>query len=222
MTPLVLMIGGGSCAGKSTLAEWLKAKLAPVEAAILREDDYFIDHPEGAAALDGLNFDDIAQKDHALLLLHLGGLKAGESVEKPLYDFSTHRRKRETETAAPSPVIIVEGTHILYREALLSLADLSVYIDTPDDIRLARRILRDIGERGRQTADVIAQYLRSVKPMHYRYTYPGRFKADMIVDASDPRVADPFALSDDELEHPGAPVLHRVRRLLGKRTPARA
>jgi uridine kinase len=218
MTPLLALIGGGSGAGKSTLAGWLRDRLAPVGALVVREDDYYIgDSGDADPRAGSQNFDDIARKDHALLLSHLRSLKAGVAVETPLYDFVAHRRRPETATAAPAPVILVEGTHVLYNEALLATADLSVYVDTPDDIRLARRILRDIGERGRETADVIAQYLRWVKPMHYRYTYPGRFRADMVVDASDPRVGDPFALADEELEHPGAPVLHRLRRLLNKR-----
>lgn len=216
MKPLVVLIGGGSGAGKTTLAKWLRERLAPGEATIVGEDDYFRQRPAtDRRPPEDVNFDDIAEKDHDLLRRHLLRLKSGSQVRKPLYDFVVHSRRAETEILAPARVLIVEGTHILYPDDIFVLADLSVYIDTPDDIRLARRILRDIGERGRDTSDVIAQYLRTVKPMHYRYVYPGRFRADIVIEDFDSG-APGARRSDDEADHPGAPVLHRVRRMLAK------
>lgn len=218
MTPLVVLIGGGSGAGKTTLAHWLRDRLAPVTARVIGEDDYFRRRPaHDRRAPEDINFDDIAEKDHDLLRGHLERLKSGARVRKPIYDFVAHRRSVRTESVAPSPVIIVEGTHVLYRDDIVALADLTVYIDTPDDIRLARRILRDVSERGRRTTDVIAQYLLTVKPMHYRYVYPGRFRADVVIEDFDSRAPGASGFDDGETDHPGARALHRMRNLLAKR-----
>jgi uridine kinase len=186
--PFVVAIGGGSGSGKTTLARALAQRLAPRTVLIVPEDDYYRDN----AATPGFdaasfNFDDIAAHDHALLARHLKMLRGGRPVLRPSYCYLTHRRlEAETETA-PAEVIIVEGIHILYPPALRPLFDLSVYIDVPDDVRFARRLLRDIRERGRDAASVAAQYLRTVRPMHYRYTYPSRFDADLIVAGEDRR-----------------------------------
>jgi uridine kinase len=177
-----MAIGGGSGSGKSTLARALSDRLAPRRVLILAEDDYYRDN----AATPGFdaatfNFDDIAAHDHALLAQDLAALRAGLSIQRPAYCYVTHRRLDAQSPTDPADVIIVEGIHILYPPELRPLFDLTVYVDVPDDVRFARRLLRDVKERGRDAGSVVAQYLRTVRPMHYRYTHPSRFDADMIV-----------------------------------------
>ncbi len=215
MQPVLVAIGGGSGSGKSTIAKWISAQLSQLKVQIISEDDYYHSNEDEKAHLEGFNFDEITRKDHVLLYQHVCALKAGGSIEKPMYDFTTHKRKVERTVVYPSELIIIEGTHILYNDNIIKEVDISVYIDVPDDIRLARRILRDIDERGRKTHDVISQYLGTVRPMHYRYTHPGRFNAHMVVLDERPEIAK-GEVSSEEIELIGIPILTRIKKLLPK------
>ena len=111
----------------------------------------------------------------------LADLKAGRTIEQPIYDYDRHDRKTETLTISPEPIIILEGIHALSVPEVKPLIDLSIYVDTPDDLRLARRIRRDVIERGRSVESVLAQYLGTVRSAHYRHTYPSMFEADLVI-----------------------------------------
>jgi len=171
----IISIAGGSASGKSSFARRLQNRIGKDRANLICEDDYYLGAVEG-------NFDHIDTKDHDLLLAHINDLKAHKTIEIPRYDMKIHDRSEETEEMTYKDVLILEGTQILYRNKLSRLADCKVYIDAPDDIRLARRMARDIIERKRDPEDIINQYLEQVKPMHYRYTYPAKYVADVIIN----------------------------------------
>jgi uridine kinase len=195
--PILIAITGGSGSGKSTLAETVVAILPAGTAVLMREDSYYRD----AASLPGFDaatfdFDDVAARDHDLLLADLNRLKAGKPVTAPVYSFIHHGREPDGEAIPAAPVVIVEGTHVLCTPAVADLFDIRVFVDTPADIRFIRRLLRDQSERGRTAASVIDQYLKTVRPGHERLTEPSRTRADFIVaDATAAvRLDDPQAI----------------------------
>jgi uridine kinase len=195
--PILIAITGGSGSGKSTLAETVVAILPAATAVLMREDSYYRD----AASLPGFDaatfdFDDVAARDHDLLLADLNRLKAGKPVTAPVYSFIHHGREPDGEAIPAAPVVIVEGTHVLCTPAVADLFDIRVFVDTPADIRFIRRLLRDQSERGRTAASVIDQYLKTVRPGHERLTEPSRTRADFIVaDATAAvRLDDPQAI----------------------------
>ena len=114
----------------------------------------------------GFDFDDVDAKDHTLLATHLAALRAGETVDVPLYCFETHRRLASVATVSPAPLIVVEGAHLLCTAQLAALFDLRIYVDTPPDVRFIRRLIRDQIQRGRTADSVIQQYLATVRPAH--------------------------------------------------------
>ena len=181
-TAVILAITGGSGSGKTLIADALRTALRPHSVTVLREDDYYRDnratpdfHPER------FNFDDVAARDHGLLTEHLKALKAGLSIDMPRYDFVEHTRLSGRVTVEPTDIVIVEGTHVLHSADLRALYGHTIYLDVPDDIRLIRRILRDVAERRRSVETVTNQYLQTVRPMHYRFTEPTRIFADRVV-----------------------------------------
>jgi uridine kinase len=181
-TAVILAIAGGSGSGKTTLADALKTALSPRAVAVLREDDYYRDN-QATPGFDPahFNFDDVAARDHALMAEHLAALKAGNSIEMPRYDFVEHTRQPDRIPTGPAHIVIVEGTHVLCTNTLRPLFDHSIYLDVPDDIRLIRRIRRDIAERQRSVETVVRQYLDTVRPMHHLHTEPTRIYADRVV-----------------------------------------
>lgn len=194
---ILIAITGGSGSGKSTLAEALVAGLTPGAAVLLREDSYYRD----AAGLPDFDpathdFDDVAARDHDLLVRDLGALKSGRDIVAPIYSFIHHGREPGGEPVGAAPVVVVEGTHLLCTPALTALFDIRVFVDTPADIRFIRRLLRDQIERGRTAQSVIEQYLATVRPGHERLTEPSRTHADFIVaDATAAvRLEDPQAV----------------------------
>ncbi|TAJ67449.1 uridine kinase [Brevundimonas sp.] len=206
--PILIAITGGSGSGKSTLAEALVSALSDGAAVLLREDSYYLD----AAGLPDFDpatfdFDDVAARDHALMIRDLAELKAGRDVVAPLYSFIHHGREPGGEPVRAAEVVVVEGTHVLCTPDLAALFDIRVFVDTPADIRFIRRLLRDQTERGRSADSVIAQYLSTVRPGHERLTEPSRVNADFIVaDATAAvRLEDPQAvvrLAAPVLAHP--------------------
>lgn len=180
--PILIAITGGSGSGKSTLAEALVSTLPEGAAVLLREDSYYRD----AASLPDFDpatfdFDDVAARDHELMIRDLSELKAGRDIEAPLYSFIHHGREPGGEPVRAAAVVIVEGTHVLCTPALTALFDIRVFVDTPADIRFIRRLLRDQAERGRTADSVVDQYLTTVRPGHERLTEPSRLNADFIV-----------------------------------------
>ncbi|HEY1073691.1 uridine kinase [Brevundimonas sp.] len=212
---ILIAITGGSGSGKSTLAEALVTSLPAGVAVLMREDSYYRD----AASVPGFNadthdFDDVAARDHDLLVEHLSELKAGRPVTAPLYSFIHHGRDPGGEPIPAAEVVVVEGTHVLCTAALTALFDIKVFVDTPADIRFIRRLLRDQTERGRTAESVIHQYLLTVRPGHERLTEPSRTHADFIVaDATAAvRLEDPQAvirLVAPVLAHPLLEAWHR-------------
>ena len=195
--PILIAITGGSGSGKSTLAEALVAALPDGAAVLLREDAYYRD----AASLPDFDpatfdFDDVAARDHDLMIQDLGRLKSGRDITAPIYSFLHHGREPGGEPVRAADVVIVEGTHVLCTPGLVSLFDIRVFVDTPADIRFIRRLLRDQAERGRTADSVIDQYLSTVRPGHERLTEPSRQNADFVVaDATAAvRLEDPQAV----------------------------
>ena len=175
-------ITGGSCAGKTTLAEGLAARLGD-HLTILQFDHYYHDHghlPVGERAL--VNYDHPDSLDERLFVAHLDELAVGSAVEVPVYDFATHRRTSTTDTVGPNPVVAVDGILLLAFPAVRQRLDLVVYVDAPAEVRLERRVVRDVAERSRTEAGVRAQFAATVAPMHERWVAPFVHEADLVLD----------------------------------------
>jgi uridine kinase len=180
--PLVIGIAGGSGSGKTTVAQEILNRVGPDRIAFLQHDSYYKD-------LSGLppvqraevNFDHPHSLETELLIQHIQMLRHGKPVEVPIYDFSTHSRTTRTFTVAPKGVIVVEGILIFAEAELRKLFDVKIFVDTDSDIRLIRRLQRDISERGRTTESVIKQYMTTVRPMHMDFVEPSKRYADVII-----------------------------------------
>ncbi|WP_018983808.1 uridine kinase [Salinimonas chungwhensis] len=183
-SPLIIAISGASGSGKSLFTENLLKAFSvqgqPVQ--ILREDHYYRaqDHLP-MEAREKNNYDHPNAFEHELLKAHLQALREGEAIAYPHYCFKTHTRLPETERLMPAPVIILEGIMLLARPELLPLFDVKIFIDTPLDICLMRRMMRDVRERGRTLESVANQYETTVKPMYHQFIEPSRFTADVVV-----------------------------------------
>jgi uridine kinase len=182
VTPFVIGIAGGTGSGKTTVANAIVRTVGEERIAFLSHDAYyrdFVDLPKNI--LDGKNFDHPDSLESELLVRHLRALKSGAAVEMPVYDFKLHRRSGETKRVEPRKVILVDGI-LLYVEAeLRKLFDVKVFVDTDSDVRLIRRIKRDIAERGRTLDSVVEQYENTVRPMHLEFVEPSKRYADLII-----------------------------------------
>ena len=180
LRPLVIGVGGGSGSGKTTIAQAVVSGLSGV--ALIQHDSYYRHQPH-LSFLDRtrVNYDHPDSLETELLIKHLQSLKAGESIARPTYDFTLHLRADETERIDPAPVLIVDGILVLADADLRAEFDLKIYVDTDPDIRLARRLRRDMDERGRSPASVIDQYLTTVRPMHLEFVEPSKRYADLII-----------------------------------------
>ncbi len=180
----VFMIGiaGGTGSGKTTIAKDLQ-KASPQQILLLSHDNYFKDRSDyPLEERKKLNYDEPAAIDNDLFYAHLTALSRGESVDMPVYDFATHTRKPETIRISPAPIIIVEGILIFTDPRVLELLDLSIFVEVDADIRLARRLLRDVGERDRTFEESINQYLTSAQDMHDKHVEPGNEEADLVIN----------------------------------------
>jgi uridine kinase len=189
--PLIVGIAGGTGSGKTTVANKLAAAMPPGRCTTLDHDAYYFDQghlpPEERATI---NYDHPSALESALLATHLRELRAGRAVEVPIYDFATHTRRRETRHVAPAPVIVVEGILVFAEAALREQMDVKIFVDTDPDIRLMRRIRRDLEHRGRSFQSVRDQYYATVRPMHLEHVEPSKRWADLIVpEGGDNRVA---------------------------------
>lgn len=183
---ILIGIVGGSGSGKTFVANRIVESLGTDKAVIIQEDSYYKDLSalpcdERAAT----NFDHPDAFDHDLLADHLSQLLAGESISQPVYDYKLHLRLEETKTVAPRDVIILEGILIFSKAQLRKLMDFRVFIDTALDTCLARRLKRDMAERGRSEDSVIRQYDRTVRPMHLRFVEPSKRYADMFISGEE-------------------------------------
>ncbi|MBM4341785.1 MAG: uridine kinase [Deltaproteobacteria bacterium] len=180
--PLVIGIAGGTGAGKTTIARTVVAELAGESVALIEHDHYYRDRPDlefEARAL--LNYDHPDSLESELLADHLDTLCRCESIQRPNYDFTLHRRTDHTTRVDPARVVVVEGILIFAEPALRERFDVKVFVDTPADIRVLRRIRRDMERRARQFDDIRRQYLKTVRPMHEAFVEPSRRFADVII-----------------------------------------
>lgn len=180
---LIIGITGGTGSGKSTVCKSIKESIPEENIAILEQDAYYKDqsHLSFEERLK-TNYDHPLSFDNKLLIKHLDMLCNGETIEKPIYDYELHTRNlEETVTTEPKDIVIVEGIMILEDEELRNKLDIKIYVDTEDDLRILRRIQRDIKERGRTIDSVIEQYLATVKPAHDQFIEPYKKYADIII-----------------------------------------
>ncbi|MDD4310577.1 MAG: uridine kinase [Candidatus Cloacimonetes bacterium] len=178
----LVLIGGGTCSGKTTIAKAIGMRLNDLKTVIISHDNYYKDlshlDPEERKKV---NFDHPSSIDTAYLLTDIQQMLAGEAVDMPDYDFSTHCRIEGKTCVAYADVIILEGIFALYYPELLALSDLKIYVDTDSDTRLARRMQRDIIDRGRSVESVLDQYLQTVKPSHEAFIEHSKKNADLII-----------------------------------------
>ncbi|MFP4199074.1 MAG: uridine kinase [Halanaerobium sp.] len=180
MSALLIGIAGGTASGKTTLARILKDSFQD-KVTILKHDYYYYDRSHFKVAEHKINFDHPDSFETELLVKQLQKLKKGQSIERPVYSYKTNERLEKKKKVNPAPIIIVEGILIFHYEELKDLFDLKIYVDTDADIRLLRRISRDIKERDRTFESVKNQYLRTVKPMHQKFVEPSKYQADIII-----------------------------------------
>ncbi len=180
--PVIIGLAGGSGSGKSTILRRLLEELGPERVSVLEHDAYYRD-------LDDIPFEDRLRinYDHpdsletSLLVQHVEHLLEGRAVDKPIYDFTKHTRSSRTVRIDPTPIIIVEGILVLAEPELTERMDIRLFVDTDDDIRLMRRIRRDMIERGRSLESVLDQYEATVRPMHIEFVEPSKRCADVII-----------------------------------------
>lgn len=183
--PHLIGIAGGTASGKSTLARRLARALGQERCATVSQDNYYRDLSQlSVEARATVNFDHPESIDAQLFAQQLRALRAGEAVTAPRYDFAHHARISGGDVIEPRPVILVEGILVFVFPEVTDLLDVKIYVETPDDIRLARRVQRDIAERGRDVDGVLHQYLETVRPMHEQFGHLSRTQADLIVPGS--------------------------------------
>jgi len=179
--PFLIAIAGGTGSGKTYIAKKLQT-IDPNRISIVSHDNYYKDRSDiPIADRKKLNYDEPSALDNDLFAEQLKQLKKGISVDMPQYDFSTHTRKTDTISFSATPIIIIEGILILENADIRDLFDLTIFIDVDSDIRLARRLERDVGERDRTFQESINQYLVSAQPMYDLYVEPGKDYSDLIV-----------------------------------------
>lgn len=180
--PLVVGIAGGTGSGKTTVAQRLARAMPPGRCVMIEHDAYYRDQSHlSTDERAAINYDHPSSLESPLLAAHLRELRAGRAVEVPIYDFATHTRRAESRQVAPARVILVEGILVFAEPALREQMDIKLFVDTDPDIRLMRRIRRDLEERGRTFQSVRDQYYATVRPMHIEHVEPSRRWADLII-----------------------------------------
>lgn len=179
---MIIGICGGTGSGKTTIARAIVETVGAHNVVLVEQDSYYRNLAD--MPLDErhqANFDHPDSLDSDMLVNHILRLKQGLSIEMPLYDFVTHTRSDRIDIIEPRPVVIVEGILIFAEPRVLDLLDVRVFVDTPDDIRLMRRLRRDINERGRTFERTLDQYERTIRPMHFEFVEPSKRNADIII-----------------------------------------
>lgn len=181
-TPLFIGIAGGTGSGKTSVTERIVEQIGSADIAVIPHDTYYRDMPEfGAESTEHINFDHPSSLETELLIRHLRMLRAGETIDQPLYNYTTYRRLHDTKRVVPQPIMIIEGILIFTDKMLRDLFDIKIFIDTDADERIIRRIRRDTTERGRSLDSILEQYVSTVKPMHLEFVEPSKQWADIIV-----------------------------------------
>ena len=181
MNTMVIGIAGGTGSGKTTLTEKLKERFAD-QVSVLYHDNYYKKHVGMTyEERSKLNYDHPDAFDTDLIVQDLKALREGKTIQCPVYDYTIHNRSDKTLEVRPTRVIIVEGILIFADAALRELMDIKIFVDTDADVRILRRVLRDVKERGRTLDSVVSQYLTTVKPMHEAFVEPSKKYADIIV-----------------------------------------
>ncbi len=189
--PRVLGVAGGTGSGKTTVVRSILEAVGRDRIALIEQDNYYrdVDWTTDASLLHH-NFDHPSAIDNELLVQHVRSLREGRAVEVPIYDFVRHRRTDRTRIVEPRPVVLLEGILIFVEPSLRAIQDFKVYVDTDADIRLIRRLTRDLDERGRTVEDVLRQYQETVRPMHLEFVEPSKRWADIIIpEGGENRVA---------------------------------
>lgn len=178
---MIIGIAGGTGSGKTTITRRIAEHFGD-RISVICHDDYYKAHDDmPMSERVRLNYDHPDAFDTELFVRDIGRLAAGEAVDCPIYDYTVHNRSERTKRIEPAPVLIVEGILILAEPRLTELMDLRIFVDTDADVRILRRILRDVEERDRSLRSVIDQYLMTVKPMHEQFVEPSRHNADIVV-----------------------------------------
>ncbi|MBK9214785.1 MAG: uridine kinase [Chloracidobacterium sp.] len=179
---MIIGICGGTGSGKTTIARSIVEAVGAENVVLVEQDSYYRDLAD--MPLDErhqANFDHPDSVDSNMMVNHILRLKQGLPAEMPLYDFKTHTRTTNIEVIEPRPVVIVEGILIFAESRVLDLLDVRVFVDTPDDVRLIRRLKRDHAERGRTYEHTMDQYMRTIRPMHFEFVEPSKRHADIII-----------------------------------------
>ncbi|MHB8873074.1 MAG: uridine kinase [Myxococcaceae bacterium] len=180
--PLVVGIAGGTASGKTTVARKIHEALSGSRVAFIDQDSYYRDLADlTLEERRELNFDHPDAFDTDLLVHHLRVLKAGVAIEKPVYNFVTSTREKRTVPVNTGDLVLIEGILVLHIEAIRKELDVRIFVDAEDDVRIIRRLTRDIKERGRDFDHVVSQYFRHVRPMHLGFVEPSKRHADIIV-----------------------------------------
>jgi uridine kinase len=179
--PRIIGVAGGSGSGKSLFASALAERLAPRSVVLISEDDYYrrFEGPDFDPSV--FDFDAPSARDHGLLSEHLGRLRQGLAIRRPVYSFRTHAPLKRRVQVEPSDMVIVEGLHVLHDEDVRARLDFSIFLEVDDDLRFIRRLLRDTRQRGRSVKSVTDQYLGTVKPAHDAHVAPAKARADLVL-----------------------------------------
>lgn len=181
MRSMIIGIAGGTGSGKTTITKKILQQFGD-QVSVLYHDDYYKAHDDMTfAEREALNYDHPNAFDTDLMISHLALLREGKAIECPVYDYTQHNRSNRTTCIPPAKIIIVEGILIFENETLCDMMDMKLYVDADADVRILRRIVRDVHERGRSLDSVITQYLRTVKPMHEQFVEPSKRRADIII-----------------------------------------
>ena len=179
---LIIGIAGGTGSGKTTVVNQILNELPADEVAVISQDSYYRQNDNMSyEERSKINFDHPKSIDFELLVEHLKALREGKVIEQPIYSFVTHNRTKDTLKTHPRKVIIVEGILVFSNKALLDMFDIKIYVHADADERLIRRIRRDVAERGRDVAEVLDRYQKTLKPMHQQFIEPGKSLADIII-----------------------------------------
>jgi len=179
---MIIGICGGTGSGKTTVARRILENVSDEYVIFLQQDSYYRNLGDMPVELrHRINFDHPDALDNDLFINHVKALRAGEPIEAPIYDFSTHTRRNETIHLDPKPILILEGILIFVDAALRELMDIKIFVDTADDLRFIRRLQRDVQDRGRTVESVIKQYLDTVRPMHEQFVEPSKRFADVVI-----------------------------------------